>query len=395
MSIVDNTLMDIKDNIKVVTLPELGVDRLLHISTNPNIAKFTPTVPPRATDQQDHRLPRICTSTCLAGCIIGYNGLSYDFLDRTWEDREFLGGYVIYSFKPEIAVTPDTSLLGDQEVTDEQWIVSYNPETTHYVPAIIGKMFLSEYKSHRHQIDTTDMDPKPDTDWRVQYTYVMYVEVNASETVQWNREFTLQPGYHRITTIDIMSSHSCHELPSYKIESVDRITYMEAKQLTAGLLANDSPASLGWGDSNSGAVKVSLESYGPYPWMEEYIKLKRVFIYSGIPASEVKRLEAELNIKLNSEVFKFLVNYGNLKLKFDTSRRSMSIDKMIRETKRMRSYIDDMPHDFARIARPDIFCFLVNADEFACLSKDGKIALVDHKGAVDYYSMKDYIDKRL
>lgn len=240
LQVVNNTLPDIKQELTVTTLAELGYPQLLHISTNPSIAVFTPIVPPRASDAQDHRLPRICTATGLAGCIIGYNGLSYDHLDRNWNDKSYLGGYVIYSFKPDVVVTPSKALLADQHITDEQWMVSYNPETVNYKPTIIGKMFMSEYVVTRNETKTDESESGKSCD----YKYVLFVEVNEGEVVHWNRSTVLKSGYYRIVVTNIMDSESCDKLNYNDVRSVDKAEYLHAKGITASMLSF--PLSLRW-----------------------------------------------------------------------------------------------------------------------------------------------------
>lgn len=244
LATISNTLPDVLPDIKITDLSELGLKQLLHISDNPNIPHFTPTVPYRASKDQDHRLPRICTATGLAGCIIGYNGVSNDFMDRTWEDPKWLGGYVIYTFKPEVVVTPSVKILGDQHITDEQWIVSYDTDTVNYVPTIAGRIFLSEFKM--------DAEPNPDatkdspTKQRLNYHYRLYVEINAGEEVLWNRSHALSEGHYRIDAKNLMTAENCDSFTDFVITKIDSVDYLMAKQVTAGLLSAEYPQSLKW-----------------------------------------------------------------------------------------------------------------------------------------------------
>lgn len=242
LAVLMNSLPDLKNEIQVQTPAELGVEYLLHISDNPHIPHFTPTVPYRAVKEQDHRLPRVCTSTVLTGCIIGYNGISNDLMNRTWNDPTYLGGYVIYGFKPEIVVTPSLNLLRDQHVTEEQWLVSYSPETVHYVPVTLGKIFLKSIVTSRadypHRESTTGK--------KVQTEYEIYVEVFENTEIPWTLVDRLKTGYYRINCTGLMSSASCLTPNPYTVTAIDFATYAEAKSLTASLLSYEVPASMRW-----------------------------------------------------------------------------------------------------------------------------------------------------
>lgn len=239
--VVNKTLPDLLVNVPAFTMEELGVEYLLHISDNPNIPEFIPTVPHRASKEQDHRLPRVCTSTCIAGCIIGYNGVSYDMMERTWEDKSFLGGYVIYGFKPDIAVTPSLAILSDQEITDEQWLVTYNASTISYVPTTLGKMFLKNINCRRV------VDESKDTGYRVQYDYEIYVEVFAGYEIPWNNGNLLKAGYYHIDSKALMASETCHKLNPCTITEITKADFDQNKSLVASLLsASTAPITMQW-----------------------------------------------------------------------------------------------------------------------------------------------------
>jgi hypothetical protein len=242
LAVLNNTLPDLNNEVKAVTPAELGVQYVLHISDNPKITEFTPSVPYRAVKEQDHRLPRVCVSTVLTGCIIGYNGISNDLMGRTWDDPKYLGGYVIYGFQPEIVVTPSTNLLSDQHVTEEQWLVSYNPETAHYKPETLGKIFLKSITIAREET----ADKSSETGMKVQYDYEIYVEVFPGNEIPWTLEERLKEGYYKIHTKGLMMSHSCLRPNPYEITQIVLATYLTAKNLTASLLNYQVPPSMKW-----------------------------------------------------------------------------------------------------------------------------------------------------
>lgn len=151
MSIVEDALVAIKiyapDIVKELVLKpiaESGLDKLLHISNNPNIAVFTPIVPKRAGEGEDLRIPRICTASSLTGCVIGYNGVVQDFYNT---EEGFKCEYTIYAFKPPVVVKPSNKLLPPVEITGERWIIAH-ANNTEYVPEIIGKLTIIGVQSH-------------------------------------------------------------------------------------------------------------------------------------------------------------------------------------------------------------------------------------------------------
>jgi len=239
---LNNTLPDLKDEITITSLAELGITHVLHISDNPEITEFIPAVPHRAVREQDHRLPRVCTSTCLTGCIIGYNGISHDFLERTWDDTKYLGGYIIYGFAPEIVITPSTKLLRDQKITDEQWLVSYSPDTVKHVPVSLGKIFLNHVGMSRQD----DSDEDSETNKRVQTDYELYVEVFEGYEIPWTLDDRLKAGFYKIIAKGLMMSGSCLNPNPYDITIIDQATYLAAKNLTASLLSYTIPPSMKW-----------------------------------------------------------------------------------------------------------------------------------------------------
>jgi hypothetical protein len=241
---------DLIDKLEVVPLVDTGFKYLLHISSNGNIPKFTPIVPPRGTPESDHRVPRICTAFTLVGCIIGYAAVNYDFFKRTQEDG-FLGGYKIYTFTPDIAVKPSQELLSDVHITGEHWIVSHSAETAHYSPVIRGEIIVNSVK-------TTTEVTEADRELTVEFEFFIHV----TDSIPWSHQRTLQPGYYRITAKDVCSwgfqkdgqsdqnyddSNSTSVDRKCSVYEIDEIAYRKTKSLIAAMLDYDnSPKSMWW-----------------------------------------------------------------------------------------------------------------------------------------------------
>ena len=60
----------IRDNITVKVNKDNT--KLLHISTNSDIATFTPRMPENVMVQDTNVVPRVCVSLDLAGCIVAH-----------------------------------------------------------------------------------------------------------------------------------------------------------------------------------------------------------------------------------------------------------------------------------------------------------------------------------
>lgn len=193
MSIVDEALEalklyapDIVKNLVVKPLAESGVDKLLHISNNPNIPVFTPIVPKRAGKGEDLRVPRICTASSLTGCVIGYNGVVEDF---HYTGDGFKSEYTIYAFKPHVVVKPNNELLPPVEITGERWIIAH-PNSTEYVPEKIGKLTIIGIHSVPFQRDNCVF-----IDQHLEFV----LEVYESHDVKWTYgKEALSSGYYYI-----------------------------------------------------------------------------------------------------------------------------------------------------------------------------------------------------
>ena len=128
----------VAENVTVKTPKDLGVDRLLHVSTNAKINNFVPMVSQRTLADEDRTVPRICTATNIIGCLKGYQNHINDF-----NNQEPL---TIYGLKFEEALIPSEKLLPDVFETDEAWLVTYNTKTRMYPAEKVGELFISSLR---------------------------------------------------------------------------------------------------------------------------------------------------------------------------------------------------------------------------------------------------------
>jgi len=122
--------------VKVRHHREMPHPRLYHISTNHELGLMMPSVTRRTLDEEDRAVPRISTSTSLAGCILAYQACTHDF-----ESPDYKGWYV-YGLPFEHAVRPSAKLLPDVDMSDEHWLVTFCQDTVAYIPRPVAKFFI-------------------------------------------------------------------------------------------------------------------------------------------------------------------------------------------------------------------------------------------------------------
>lgn len=141
----------VKKNCKVVTPDNLGkTNNLLHIAKQ-KFKILTPNISKRSAPSEDNTIPRIHTSDCILGCILGYAQTVSDIGNADKKDKynpgDFLGGYYIYSIPFKYALAPNTKLVYDSNVTNEKWLITYDQETITYQANIIGKIVVDYSKA--------------------------------------------------------------------------------------------------------------------------------------------------------------------------------------------------------------------------------------------------------
>lgn len=223
----------VKKGVKVVTAAELGMDHLLHISTNGKIKEFIPFITQRSVDSEDRSVPRVCTAPTLLGCLIGYGIASDDFLNPPESRDSYKGGWYIYGLPFEKAIKPAPSLLEDQRCGDEHWLVTYNTDTRVYAPVMIGKCFYKEITALGVSNDIPIRRVK------------MLVEIAADIPVKLGASITLTKGYWEIEGDEpVLKSDSWKNDKAYTVTEIDKETYNGSKKLSADLLSFSNPVKL-------------------------------------------------------------------------------------------------------------------------------------------------------
>lgn len=130
----------VSKNTTVVSPQELGQRWLYHISVNSKIKQFIPALTQRTAQKEDRTIPRISVAPTIIGCLIGYQGDIYDFMDNG-DESTWRGGWYIYGFENECSVLPTNKILTDASRTDERWLVPYRADKWNYPSKLVGKFF--------------------------------------------------------------------------------------------------------------------------------------------------------------------------------------------------------------------------------------------------------------
>lgn len=209
----------VADQVKVVTPKEIGVDLLLHISTNAKINNFVPMVSQRTMADEDRTVPRICTASNIIGCMKGYQNHINDF-----EQQEPL---TVYGIAYEEALIPSEKLLPDVKETDEAWLVTYNSKTRMYPAKRIGELFISSVRyfagSSKYSMEIYGL---------VEVPFMLAVGT------------TLSVGYHRFTLwYDVNKIASKHGVQD--TTPISKTEYLAAKK-AGGIKSKPYPPSSKW-----------------------------------------------------------------------------------------------------------------------------------------------------
>lgn len=118
---------------------------LLHVSTNPKIKEFVPSVTRRTGADENRSVPRVSTAPSLIGCLIGYIASWSDFAHpEEGKKGKLLQELTIYQFNTPLCLRPNTKLLYDQKESDEHWLVGYSRDTMGYTPTKVGRFFYKD-----------------------------------------------------------------------------------------------------------------------------------------------------------------------------------------------------------------------------------------------------------
>lgn len=219
--------------VEIITPHDVMGGVLFHISTNTNIKKFVPIIGMRQAKTEDRTVPRVCTAPTLIGCIAGYAAAEHDFRSNIPNgEKEFgsyKGGYKIYGFDFKHALRPKKSLVYDQNVTDECWLVAYNKDSSSYEPVTFGKVFISAISMRAR------------ADRRPYYEIEMYVEISHDLGVRFSKNQHLTKGYWKIIGPEQRHISSWKDDKNYTFEQISKADYFAMKTLSAGLLSYEDP----------------------------------------------------------------------------------------------------------------------------------------------------------
>ena len=212
----------VSGNSTIVTPEDFGGLPLLHMSADPKIKVFTPSVTRRTSEKEDRTTARISTAPSLLGCISGYVALLYDLNDSI--DGKAKSGWVVYSIPFRLALRPNRKLVDDVLWTDEVWLVGYNQNMFNYPATINAKFYIHESSiigvsgSYQHRI-------------------TLLVET-GSMPLPFSPKVTLPAkGFYRIVLGNFNSHFNIHRYKDFKVESIGRAEYLALKGALPDLLS--------------------------------------------------------------------------------------------------------------------------------------------------------------
>lgn len=122
----------------------------LHISSDPNLKQLIPRIGQRQGDMEDRTVPRVCVSSTLIGCLVGYAAAEYEFMNKLPKNKQpkglkdtWRGGWYIYQIPYEYALKPNHKLVYDATLSKEFWLVNYKANVK-YIPNKVGKIFINQ-----------------------------------------------------------------------------------------------------------------------------------------------------------------------------------------------------------------------------------------------------------
>lgn len=198
---------------------------LMHISINAKISKFVPALSRRTAKVEDRSVPRVSVAPTVVGCLAGYMADLSDF--EYGPDKEYKGGWYIYSFQGHPSLRPQPKILYDADITDEHWLVPFRPDLWVYPADIAGKFFYSKLSMRwENKVLFYDTD--------------LVFEVYPGRTIQADTDVLLSEGFWAL-------SATRGKLGSARnVRRIKAGEYAELKGLTATLLAYEEPASAQW-----------------------------------------------------------------------------------------------------------------------------------------------------
>jgi len=227
-------------NTKIVTPGTAGQSFMLHISTNPNIRKFIPQIGDRQHHLEDRTVPRICVAPHILGCVIGYNRIGHDFVQKADGKSDangagWVGGWTIYAPDFEFCFWPGKVMVPDRHISDEHWLVTYSPETIEYIPRKAGKFFMRSLRAVARS-----------GDWPSEEIELM-AEVMEPTGIWFSKSLFLKQGYHRIVGPNHWMLDNWKDTEGFTVTEITKDEYQTAKKLSAALLNyKETPAMANW-----------------------------------------------------------------------------------------------------------------------------------------------------
>ena len=227
----------VKSNLEVITPEGLGQDYFLRISMDKMPKEgYAPRISHRQASSEDRTVPRITCAPTLLGCFLGYATVVQDFINfdpKKQEHSRYKQGYYIYSLDFQEALRPNNKLVYDQSHTDEHWLVPYSEETRYYQGRLIGKVFITKLERESR----TNAEPYQ------QVTF--FIEINKDDGIYFGKNVLLKKGYWKIVGPGVIND-TWKQDSKYKVFEIDKETYMEQKELSAGLLSFKEPGYSNW-----------------------------------------------------------------------------------------------------------------------------------------------------
>lgn len=215
--------------VKVKTVADIGQPLLYHISTDQGLRSMIPSVTRRTLTTEDRAIPRISVAPTLAGCILAYQACWHDFASGEYS------GWYVYGLPYQHAVRPSKELLPDVEITDEHWLVTFDPETVVYTPIPVAKFFVTSVETVRRLRLTID-------------EYRGYIEVISPDGLSVAKGKTLPKGRHNfVWNSRDLKDYTCAD--GFHFEKVSAGEYITKKNETVEMLSfggNMRPGSAYW-----------------------------------------------------------------------------------------------------------------------------------------------------
>lgn len=216
----------VQKNVEIVTPDDIGKGDLLHFSIDSNIRCFTPSVSRRTANDEDRSVPRISTAPTLAGTILGYQALEYDYDDQR-EKKGFRGGWYLYTLPFEYALRPNKEILYDADATDEIWLVPFTPEQWEVKPSRVGKFFLDEL-TIKHQGKERSVSAK------------FVLEITSVTPISLSPKVTVEKGYWSFRLKNFNPGWTIGEVEVEELTELSKKAYRSLKKLDADMLAHPS-----------------------------------------------------------------------------------------------------------------------------------------------------------